>query len=77
MKWQPIKTVPKDGSVFLVYGPNLVHEDFNPEGIEFAMHNGQEMVGSLWNPVHDHWELVPIRATHWIPLPQPPREGVQ
>jgi hypothetical protein len=70
--WQPIETIPGDGTVVLVYGPELVHEDFCPTGITQGMSNGKDLVGGVWTDVGDCWDLRSIKATHWQPLPVPP-----
>lgn len=62
MSWQPIETAPKDGTPFL------------------AAVEGRQNIGAMvvarrkagWGG----WQSIPgdyaIRATHWMPLPDPP-----
>jgi hypothetical protein len=67
MEWQPISTAPKDGTEFLVYKPTT--------GITVCLwldddHPAYE--GECPHVAWDHsgyWD-----ATHWMPLPPPPKE---
>jgi hypothetical protein len=57
-EWQPIETAPKDGKDILVFGEQLRRVAF-----------WDEARGGLWS----RWPgREPIRATHWMPLPEPP-----
>ena len=77
--WQPIETAPKDGTRFLGYIPEGINLDRDnedkPEYIEHFL------------PVHwwggNKWYepqfkvssvLIGDRVTHWMPLPEPPKE---
>lgn len=73
--WQPISTAPKDGTAFRAYGPSLVHPDFNPWGSVEAVFDGERFIGAEWDGQHDIWNTVFLdgRATHWMPLPDPPQ----
>lgn len=62
-EWQPIETAPKDGQWVLGWAP------------------GWLVVSMAWfhvpGKVAPHWTTGrnerPIKATHWMPLPPPPR----
>lgn len=80
-EWQPIETAPKDGTWFLTCRAGEEHKQFMyeigcydpymlPEYIEVdgglfrkEMKPGYEWTG--FNNFH--------RATHWMPLPEPPK----
>jgi hypothetical protein len=53
-EWQPIETVPRDGTRVLVYLPRAID---GASFVQTAVYNRHS---------------VP-RATHWMPLPEPPR----
>lgn len=64
-KWRPIETAPKDGREILTYGRD-------EEGEEYFW------VSGWWPfPTHEegHWTCWHISdwATHWMPLPEPPK----
>lgn len=66
MNWQPIETAPKDGAAILIYTPSF----YFGAGVYLAWWGG------------DWWEVCTegrtghsyscSRATHWMPLPEPP-----
>jgi hypothetical protein len=66
MEWQPIETAPKDGTwvlgFFPYYGVN-----------QMQWHDGNRKL-------EHHWmlfgRLTPTDPTHWMPLPEPPKEDV-
>lgn len=78
MTWQPIETAPKDGTVFLAYGP-VGNEDAE-----------QEYFISCWRSDYGDWEeeykiigwwyhdcdMNGHRGypSVWMPLPDPPKE---
>ena len=77
MGWQPIETAPKDGSIFVTinahfpdeievcqYDPTL-WDGFNerPDGL----YEKVTQIVSEWSSNNFH------RATHWMPLPEPPQ----
>ena len=62
MKWRPIETAPRDG-VFLVY---LVHEMLGSRVHAARWHPNVKTIGGVF-----HFDAPP--ATHWMPLPEPPK----
>lgn len=59
--WQPIETAPKDGTRVLTFRVKF------REAMAVAWFDGEE-----WRPVHGSAWPDP---THWMPLPEPPKEG--
>ena len=59
MTWQPIETAPRDGKLIVVYTKGFIDIAF-------------------WNGPLGYWETLAFyeskRATHWMPLPEPPPE---
>lgn len=64
--WQPIETVPKDGTYFLVYSKNM-----------YPRHVGFAYYCEKWDAVLSYLHGVPITATRWMPLPSPPETAAQ
>ena len=60
--WQPIETAPKDSEILVWDGKDiwLVETEFGM----YPKHNG---CGCCSSSVH-------YEATHWMPLPEPPKE---
>lgn len=64
MEWQPIQTAPKDGTEIL------------------AGQAGTRKVGVIvwnieierWSAPAEHWDEPSWLPTHWMPLPEPPKE---
>lgn len=73
MIWQLADTAPRDGLPFRAYGPELIDEDFNPQGSVEACWAGEEFIGCVWNGQQDSWYGKPIEFTHWQPIPDPPK----
>ena len=76
MTWQPIETAPQDGTPFQVwvirnYEPRLgfwePNARFNPETGAF------EIWGRADYDLEDYEVFSHLTATHWMPLPDPPR----
>ena len=78
MKWQPIETAPKDGTVILLAGgedDNSGHTS-DPKLLAFM----RAPCRAMWD--HDSWliglaeacyvGIVRENPTHWMPLPAPP-----
>ena len=62
--WEPIETAPRDGANILVCWPQ----------------QGSLVMLVWYSPSHNYWRrpggdaVVPMQATHWMPLPSPPKE---
>lgn len=72
MKWMPIETAPKDGTQYLAFGCGVFFLENRPPN-----HFPGEWT---WNASRNQWRghahLSPLNdATHWMPLPEPPKEG--
>ena len=78
-KWQPIETAPKDGRLILVarIGENIgmgpvevtswcVMENWHLECV------GDGLYRKAYDPPTEFWNGNGHRATHWMPLPEPP-----
>ena len=65
MEWQPIETAPKDGSRIILTDGGFV-DAAEWDGYEGWIVNVESSSGfNYYNKFYD--------ATHWMPLPQPPR----
>lgn len=75
MKWQPIETAPKDGEILLIWIGDV---DFGycRNGKWFVINNGDYLYGGHGRDyacgVHDSFVYRP--PTHWMPLPEAPKE---
>lgn len=77
MEWQPIDTVPKDGTrVLLTKGISVVlgHWESNPE---YGGDKEEDEIGPGFQifSCEDSWYSWAIQEsyfTHWMPLPEPP-----
>ena len=72
MEWQPIETAPKDGLEILIYYPEWNNEN----GVVFAAEYdsgriGMEDIEGTWYAFH--YGHTGDGATHWMPLPEPPK----
>ncbi len=72
-QWQPIETVPRDGSRFLAIqisqyndkpSPFICYSSLCPEGQTWAVGAGLMQLGRDW----------PVYPTHWMPLPAAPTQ---
>lgn len=73
MTWQKIETAPKDGTQVLVSGMNgtdIVCQAYFADKAAYANWSGQGWVG--W-PFGQSVHLAD--PTHWMPLPDPPKEA--
>ena len=68
MNWQPIETAPKDGTHILLARTD---SEWVCQGRYVCDDKGWY---ELNNDASDHWggEIYP---THWMPLPEPPKDG--
>ena len=65
MKWQPIETAPKDRTTVLVYEPSHPSSLIDDGFVDAAYFNG-----AVWQSGFGYPE-----PTHWMPLPEPPKEN--
>lgn len=61
MEWQPIETCPKDGSEFLTYDAT------NTGYYNIGVYDKEDE--EVWMADYD----CSLHATHWMPLPPPPK----
>jgi hypothetical protein len=64
VKWQPIETAPRDGTVVFLYWPTLSITAYPAVGV-----NHDDGYGWEWLQWRDYGEVIP---THWMPIPLPP-----
>lgn len=73
--WQPIETVPKDGTVIDLYGINHAGKEERWPGARWEP-DYEEDDGPWKGPWSDGFDCtIPSRfvPTHWMPLPAPPK----
>lgn len=61
--WRPIATAPKDGTQVLVW-------------VQWSLPNQRMILIAWWRPRHSAYcdqEGEPLPASHWYPLPEPPK----
>jgi len=65
-EWQPIETAPKDGSRILAFFPII--NNYKILTVEFLRHR--------WYicPYDSEFEMMGGDPTHWMPLPNPPKQ---
>lgn len=85
MNWLPIESAPKDGSYFVIANFGDEHDPFDdcPNEYEIAQFNPYgadkfvEVEGGLFRKEHTVYQEFRAnnfhRATHWMPLPEPPK----
>lgn len=68
-QWQPIETSPKDGTVIDLWVP--------PRGrmTDYRYDNEYSDSGGMWCKYHSLVAISDGRPTHWMPLPDPPKDG--
>ncbi len=73
LKWQPIKTAPKDGGYYWLGNPNNIRIGFWMEG-SHQEHHGSKSGGWKDQSRSEHRGPSDLRfkPTHWLPLPEPP-----
>ena len=67
MKWQPIETAPKDGTVVIFYAPGGIFMAPSTEPKQASREERRKLAESGAWPNHQLWKV-----THWMPLPPPP-----
>ncbi len=69
MTWQPIKTAPKDGTQIVLF--------LEDKQCAIGEYVTQKDGFAAWELFHteDSAYYLSIRATHWMPLPEPPDEA--
>lgn len=69
--WQPIETAPRDGTEILVFGKwDGEVNDFTPIPADAGV---ARWTGGAWCAVWTDCYSVTCNATHWMPLPPPPK----
>lgn len=77
-EWQPIETAPKDGAWVLLYSPDERERERGDPAVQVGCW------GSSGYNRNNHWVYGPeghehahrhgfYGATHWMPLPEPPK----
>lgn len=82
MNWQPISTAPKDGTRILIVrveDDGKVYDEMEiTEWCSMEQSHFEETEGGLFRKVIDEplefWNGNGHRATHWMPLPDPPKK---
>lgn len=76
MEWQPIETAPRDGTLV-----NVWLGEADAEDVAFYCIPGTRLsTGWTWRqgklrPAMGMWmPVVTVRPTHWMPLPDPPKD---
>lgn len=72
--WQPIETAPMDGTLVLVFIPNL-HEDMHTARFGRQWMRPWKGKGWLWKDENLNYNG--FAPTHWMPLPSPPNSIVE
>lgn len=68
-KWQPIETAPRDGTELLLWYPD--EDDPQESFIEVGWYNNDPEATKEYRG----WLIISgIEATHWQPLPDPPKD---
>lgn len=76
MEWLDIETAPRDGSVILAYRP-LAHKTNDPiisivKSVPYDNECWESTIPEGMKP--DNYTDGYCKATHWMPLPAPPKE---
>jgi len=70
--WQPIETAPRDGTRVLLWTDTKA----DPEDSEYLRSTGGEdfALAQIGQWEVDEWDCLLVgKATHWMPLPEPPK----
>jgi hypothetical protein len=76
--WKPIETLRLNeltGFGVRIYAPSLIDADWNPHGTaEGTPTDEGPITAAVWDGCHDCYRSVSVTdATHWQPLPEPPK----
>lgn len=76
MSWQPIETAPKDGSDIYVWPQKTrtFWADLESDIVRKKSHPDHRWVDS-WSEYWEAFEVLTTKPTHWMPLPEPPKEA--
>jgi hypothetical protein len=72
--WQQIETAPKDGSAILIWPAKSAFSRKDDEFFSYVVR---------WNDLEQGWieasgeEYDTFLPTHWMPLPEPPKESIK
>jgi hypothetical protein len=58
-------TAPPKEEILHIYHPNLVHIDFNPQGVVEATWNDGNWIGAVWNGYTDSWDTLCVQIEQW------------
>lgn len=72
-EWQPIETAPKDGTQILLRVDSVVHQGEWQGPSDGAIYARTKSTFN-WFSVSCGSSLYDAAVTHWMPLPQPPKE---
>lgn len=78
-EWQPISTAPKDGTPIIAAKIGVTQEDLKPHFLIYpetvrwlkTEFSGPFGFSGFFPIVSEHYMFEP---THWMPLPEPPKE---
>lgn len=76
-EWQPITTAPKDGRKALVYRPLAANSGDEPIAVKRLIGGNR----GCWDSTVPEGAVATnptdgaCHTTHWMPLPEPPKEG--
>lgn len=68
-QWQPIESAPKDMVEIVIFAPDEKPRVFTAKWI----HGWSRSVSGEYKSLDDFFGDNDIRATHWMPLPEPPK----
>lgn len=72
MKWRPIETAPKDGTLILLSGGELKRAYIGKRGRTETINGYDEF---WWaEDYNSTYGCRKVHPTHWMPLPEPPED---
>ena len=83
--WKPINTAPRDGTEILLFGRRGVVSGWWADGESYQTDSGMEYDGPVWVCLDDTYEAeiedfgdgdISCEFTHWMPVPDPPKETI-